>query len=629
MASNRIKGITIEIGGDTTKLTDSLKKVDSSLAQTQSSLKDVNKLLKLDPTNTTLLQQKHELLSKAVGDTKEKLQMEKEALDQLKASGDTSDKAIQQQQALEREIISTTSQLESYEKQLKSSNVTLAAMGAAAEEVAEKTKKVSAAAAGMAGALLTNAVAAGAAADDLNTLSAQTGLSVEELQKMKYAQDIVDVSLDQMIGSIKKLVKQMSSGNSAFETLGVSIEDENGNMRNAVDVWYDSLEALSKVESETERDVLSMELFGKSAMDMAGIVDDGGASLKALGDEAEELGLIMSQEMVDDANEFNDAIDKMKARTSQAVTKMGSSLAKSLVPAMEKVLTKVTELVQWFSDLDGTTQTVILVILGLVAAISPVASMISKISTTISTLSSVFTALNPTVLIIIAVIGALIAVGVLLYKNWDTISEKAKALWEGLKNTFNGIKDTITGAFNTVKTNIKNAMDNAVNGVSNAANTIKNKFDDIKNGITNKINSAKESVQAAIDAIKNKFNFSWSLPALKMPHISITGGWSLKPPSAPKFSISWYKKAMDNGMILNSPTIFGMQGNKLLAGGEAGSETVVGTNSLMKMIQNAVGESQVINNITINAKDQNVYELADMVADRIAQQTKRNMGVFR
>ena len=104
------------------------------------------------------------------------------------------------------------------------------------------------------------------------------------------------------------------------------------------------------------------------------------------------------------------------------------------------------------------------------------------------------------------------------------------------------------------------------------------------------------------DKLKGIFNFNWSLPKIKLPHFSISGSFSLNPPSIPHFSVEWYKKAMNNGMILNSPTIFGASGNHLLGGGEAGPEAVVGVQSLMDMIQNAVGNTQLAadtGNITI------------------------------
>ena len=106
-------------------------------------------------------------------------------------------------------------------------------------------------------------------------------------------------------------------------------------------------------------------------------------------------------------------------------------------------------------------------------------------------------------------------------------------------------------------------------------------------------NGIKSVVSSAINHIKSAMNFSWSLPKLKLPHPKIEGKFSLDPPSVPHFSIDWYAKAMDAGMIMNRPTVFGYDAvsNKLMAGGEAGSETVVGTQSLMNMIQDAVNNS--------------------------------------
>ena len=118
MAGSRIAGITIEINGNTTKLQDSLKDVNKSLKQTQSDLRDVNKLLKLDPKNTELLQQKQGLLSKAIADTKTKLEQEKEALEQLKKS-DATGKTKEQQERLTREIIETEKSLEKLESEYK------------------------------------------------------------------------------------------------------------------------------------------------------------------------------------------------------------------------------------------------------------------------------------------------------------------------------------------------------------------------------------------------------------------------------------------------------------------------------------------------------------------------------
>ena len=103
-------------------------------------------------------------------------------------------------------------------------------------------------------------------------------------------------------------------------------------MRDATDVWYDSLEALSQVENGTLRDQLAMELFGKSAMELSGIVDDGGEALRNLGQEAEDAGLILSGDAVSAAGQFNDAMDEVKAKAEQAFFSAGAALAESLLP---------------------------------------------------------------------------------------------------------------------------------------------------------------------------------------------------------------------------------------------------------------------------------------------------------
>ena len=540
MASNRIKGITIEIEGNTTKLSESLRQVDKSLKDTQTQLKDVNKLLKLDPSNMELLRQKQELLSKAAKDTKEKLEQQKEALKQLQAQGATDSKAVEQQNALKREIIATEQELKNYQSQIKLLPVELQKVADVSGKVAEKTRGLSTAAAAVGAAMLGNAYNAAKSADGLNTLSQQTGFTVEELQKMQYASDLVDVSMDTMTGSVKKLTKNMSSGSDVFEKLGVSITDQNGEMRDATDVWYDSIAALSKIQNETERDAVSMELFGKSAMDMAGIVDDGGAALKAAGDEAEDLGLILSGDMINAAHQFNDQMDKLKARTSAAFMEAGASLAETLVPALEKAVEGITKVLQWFSDLDGSTQAFILTVTGLVAAISPVAGIISAVAGAAAALNVAMLPMIATVGGIIVVLGALVAAGVYLYKNWDTIKKKAAELWKDLQTKFNNIATTIKTAINNAWTAVKTAFDNIKNYVSTALNTVKttvtNAFNTIKTTITNVLNSALSTVssifngikntisslmsgalsvvQSVIGSIKGAFNFSVSLPAI-------------------------------------------------------------------------------------------------------------------
>ena len=255
-----------------------------------------------------------------------------------------------------------------------------------------------------------------------------------------------------------------------------------------------------------------------------------------------------------------------------------------------------------------------------------------------TTATSVFTAIQTTITTIWTAIKSTVT-GIV-----DGIKTGVSTAWNYMKTTIgsvmDGIKTKVSTVWDGIKSTVSGAVESVKNGISNgfnaAKNTVSNIFSSIKTSISNAMNNAKNTVSNVISSIKSKFNFSWSLPHLKMPHLSISGRFSINPPSVPHFSISWYKKAMENGMILNSPTIFGMQGNTLLAGGEAGSETVVGTQSLMEMIRNAVASmagGTTINyggvNINVYAKEnQDIRALADEIEYRINNNVMRRKAAL-
>ena len=377
MAGNRIRGITIDIDGNTTKLSKALEDVDDRLKDTQANLKDVNKLLKFDPKNTELLAQKQKLLQSAVDDTKLKLEQEKEALKQLAANDDGSEAVKKRQELLKREIEDTTISLKNYEKQLKQMPTALSDLADKTGKLAEKTRGLSAAAAAGLTGLVGMAVKAGQTADDLNTLAKQTGFTTAELQKMQYASDRIDVSMETITGAAAKMTKQIASGNSAFAELGISLTDASGNTRNVTDIFYETIDALSKVENETDRDTLAMSLFGKSANELAGIIDDGGEALRTLGMEAENAGLILSQDALDSANQFNDAIDQLKAKAQAAFLESGATLAENFLPAMEKLVEIGGKVLEFIANMDSDTLTLITSVMAFGAVLSPVLSMVS------------------------------------------------------------------------------------------------------------------------------------------------------------------------------------------------------------------------------------------------------------
>ncbi|UWF84050.1 MAG: minor tail protein [Bacteriophage sp.] len=151
---------------------------------------------------------------------------------------------------------------------------------------------------------------------------------------------------------------------------------------------------------------------------------------------------------------------------------------------------------------------------------------------------------------------------------WSSVSSAASSQWESVRSTISSKLSSAKSTVSSLMSGITSAMSS---GLSSALSTVSGKFSSIYSTISSKMSAARDAVGNAISALKSKFNFSWSLPHLKLPHVSISGSFSINPPSVPHFGISWYK----DGGILTRPTIFGAAGNNLLAGGEAGAEAVV------------------------------------------------------
>ena len=162
-----------------------------------------------------------------------------------------------------------------------------------------------------------------------------------------------------------------------------------------------------------------------------------------------------------------------------------------------------------------------------------------------------------------------------------------KGAWEAIKGIFSSIWNGIKGIVSNVWNAIKSIFSNNLNAIKSNVSTV---FNGVKAVIQNTINGAKNIVKSGLDAIKNFFSkLKLKFPSIKLPHFSIKGSFSLKPPSVPKLSVKWYAKAMKNAMLLNQPTIFGVNPNgNLMGGGEAGQEVVAGSSTLMAMIRNAV-----------------------------------------
>ena len=197
------------------------------------------------------------------------------------------------------------------------------------------------------------------------------------------------------------------------------------------------------------------------------------------------------------------------------------------------------------------------------SAWSSVSSTASSLWSTISsTVSSKISAASS------AVSSATSTITSVASSAWSSVSTDASSKWESVRST---ISSKLSSAKSTVSSLMSGITSTMSSGLSSALSTVTGKFSSIYSTISSKMSAARDAVGNAISALKSKFNFSWSLPHLKLPHVSISGSFSINPPSVPHFGISWYK----DGGILTRPTIFGAAGNNLLAGGEAGAEAVV------------------------------------------------------
>ncbi len=437
---NNIKGLTIEINGDVTKLDKALSSVDKSLNTTQRNLKEVERLLKLDPSNVELLDQKQRLLSQQVELTTKRYETLKKTLETSTASNVQAEKwaeaqrtftaeitktenaltkllaeqqrmsglnfapdsaemqslqaqidktreksaalrdeaartfealgrpiSVEQYDGLQRELVQSKADMDAATKSAADFDAGVEDAGDSAEAAGGIIGKLNELLGGSGGGMVVAAAAGAAAiklaadaikaladwmadavkqsaafADEMLTLSQQTGFSTDFLQGLEYAAGLVDVSSESIISAMRKLKQNLASDSSsvreAFDAIGV-IPEQLANSGMSMEVTFRSVvSALSGVESELERDQIAMQLFGRGADELAGVIDDGGRSLYAYIEAAREAGYVMSGEELDALGAVDDQFYKLDKAMEMAKKRIAVELAPEIINLTGRIL---------------------------------------------------------------------------------------------------------------------------------------------------------------------------------------------------------------------------------------------------------------------------------------------------
>lgn len=292
-----------------------------------------------------------------------------------------------------------------------------------------------------------------------------------------------------------------------------------------------------------------------------------------------------------------------------AVGDLVSAIGDRLMQAFTWIVTKITEVYNSSSPIVQAIKTLF------TTHFENIKTVITTVFNVIKTVvSTVLTVIRQIIQTITAAIngdwsGVWNGIKSIFSTIWNAIKSIVTTVINGVKsvisNTLNAIKSVVSSVLNSIKSvfssawnGIKSTVSSVINGVKStissglnaAKSTVTNVLNSIKNAFSNILNGAKNVVSNVINKIKGFFNFSWSLPKLKLPHVTISGKFSLTPPSVPKFGISWYKKAMDEPYLFTKPTLFDVNPATGTArgAGEAGDEVMIGKDTMLNMIRQAV-----------------------------------------
>lgn len=641
-----IKGITIEFGADTQKLNAALSKTNGSLNKTQAELKAVNRSLKFNPTNTTLLKQKMDLLKQTVTQTREKLQQLKAMQAKMDAAG--VDKNSAQYRELQREIIKTENNLKQAEGALRQfgsvGKQQALAVGNAFKMAGGKIKSAgrtittSVSVYGMAG------IYAGSRLIEMSEKQTQAEQKLTEIYKSRMGVGKQAVASTLQLASAQQKAGVIGDEVQIAAAQQLATYAKYPSTVNTMLPAINNLLVQQKGLNATQEDATALaNLFGKAMMGQTGALKRAGISFTEAQEEVlkygteEEKAATIAEVVQQNVGNMNAEFAKTDAgkiqQAKNTLGDMGEEIGAVLLPAVadlatwigEHLLPKIQTLIEWFQQ-HPKIATFALALAGITAVLGPLimifgglVSMIGSVITIATALAPVIGAISAPVLAVVAAIAAAVAIGVLLYKNWDTIKAKATAVWNSIKSAVSVVANNVNANFNTMKT----AVTNVWNGLKKTASTV---WNGIKTAITTPINAAKKAVETAIDAITGKVKSVKNigskafkiLSGLKIPKISISGGSAPfgigGKGTKPHISVSWNKKALENPYMFSGATLFGA--------GEAGDEVLYGRRALMRDIAQAVGGGSIIMNV-YGSDNMSVNDLANAVEQKLIQAQKR------
>lgn len=658
--ANRVKGIVVEIGGDTTSLSKAISSVSKEARDTQSELKKIEKLLKMDPTNVTLLKQKQELLNQSIEKTEDVVKALKDAKDKADADmangTEVNEKTYRE---LERQIeaneITLRNARQEADKVAKALNDIdddeIRDVAEAAEDAEESLEGAKKEAADFGDVLKAGMIAeaAGAIVDSLKDVAEETKEYRKIIGSLEVSSKQHGYTVEETGEAYKLLYGILDDDQSSATTLAnlqaLELSQENLMVliQGTIGGWTkygDSIpiDSLAEAINETVKagqvtgtfaDILNWgakegetygvtmraateenEAWNQSVADCKSAEDFFNLALSECATQEERIQLVM-QAMADqdlpalaEQWQANNATLVEANQANADLQEQMAQLGEKLEPLTTKLTGMVTMALEWFNSLDSGTQNFIIGTVLLVAALAPVMTAFSGVSgavnnviTLLPSLQTAFSSVlgfivsNP----IVAITAAVIAfVGLVATKGDEiqSILQKADSFMQGVfardwTETFGPVLGGVMNEFMGTLENWWNAGMELFNGIidfirgvftgdwERAWQGVEQIFAGILDAILATVGLNTEDIKSqfdnAIEFVKGLLDFEWEWPHIPMPHFSLEGSFSLKPPSVPKLDVSWYAK----GGILDGAQIFGAVGNTLLGGGEAGPEAVL------------------------------------------------------